>query len=613
MDAALLGQNKKNTEKSPAELDLQERSTKKVKKGDQAFAEQSSLPKDYSDLLELQKETKGGGRSYKAMVLGETDDGANNDGSEEEEEDEDVEAEEEGEGIQVEERKVGDYDCPAFVLSKMEEKRIYRPWKRGVIVKLLGRRIGYKALETRLKQMWVRKGIINIIDLGNDYYLVAFSHQEDQYAALMNGPWFIYDHYLTVKEWSPNFHPASDTIKTVAVWIRISGLPIEYYDAKVLKSVGDRVGRTVKVDKNTLTQERGKYARLCVEVDLTKPLLAMFTIKDRKYNVEYEGLHLLCTTCGKFGHYKEGCPDKLKQPEHRTEDVGRVNDEARPVAGGSHLLTGNNVEGPWVVVQKPKRMRKGKEREAPAEERSLPVPESINGGPNLKGSRFASLIGEINEIHDDMVTVVEEKDMEDNQRDQEKNQDEVMGGNDGGNHYVSNQAGQRNKNNSFIGKISNDKAFKDGKLSARGSHNFKSKSNNIPKKGGDNLNVVLREKKIAQLLEHQMQKSKENKKRDATWSSLSNSQEVQPENKEGQSVNPKEVGHKEGLVLGQSPNIPRPPNLLHTPPVSNVMTQQNQSYTHGESDEFVDAHENGIEGNSDSDMEIVGETPRQLQ
>jgi hypothetical protein len=80
----------------------------------------------------------------------------------------------------------------------------------------------------------------------------------------------------------------------VAVGVRISGLPIEYYDSRVLKNIGNKIGSTVKVDKNTVMQERGKYARLCVEVDLTKPLLAMFMIKGRKYNVEYEGLHLLC-------------------------------------------------------------------------------------------------------------------------------------------------------------------------------------------------------------------------------------------------------------------------------------------------------------------------------
>jgi hypothetical protein len=38
----------------------------------------------------------------------------------------------------------------------------------------------------------------------------------------------------------------------------------------------------VKVDKNTLSHERAKYARFCVQVNLAKPLLAMFTIKGRK-------------------------------------------------------------------------------------------------------------------------------------------------------------------------------------------------------------------------------------------------------------------------------------------------------------------------------------------
>ncbi|KAK2378394.1 zinc ion binding / nucleic acid binding protein [Trifolium repens] len=609
MDAALLGQKNKNTEKSTAEKDLQERSTKKVKNGDQPFAGGSSMPKDYTDLLELQKETSGGGRSYKETVLGGSGNGPR--GYESEEDEVDSEQEEEGEGIKVEEHMVGGYDCPAFVLSKVEEKRIYRPWKRGVIVKLLGRRIGYKALETRLKQMWVRSGIINIIDLGNDYYLVAFSHEDDQSAALLNGPWFIYDHYLTMKEWSPNFHPASDTIKKVAVWVRISGLPIEYYDAKVLKSVGDRVGRTVKVDKNTLTQERGKYARLCVEVDLTKPLLAMFTIKERKYNVEYEGLHLLCTTCGKFGHYKEGCPDKVKQPERRSENEGGVTN------GSGGVLARNNVEGPWVVVQKPKRVRKGKDREAPAEGRKPPAQEGINGVPNLQGSRFASLSEEDTALNEDEVMILEGNEIENNQEEQEKIQEETMGVNDGGNHEVRNELGQRNKAKFIARKISNENTTKDGKLAARGPQSFKSKFNTNLKKGGENLHVVLRDKKMTQLLEDQIQRPNGSKKGEVTWSCPSNSQEVQRVNNEGQRVDNNDVGHKENLTLGQrhvlAPNIPRPPNLLHTPPVSNILVQQNQSYANGESDEFVDANEHGSEGNSDSDMEIVGETPLQLQ
>ncbi|MCH84837.1 hypothetical protein A2U01_0005674 [Trifolium medium] len=73
----------------------------------------------------------------------------------------------------------------------------------------------------------------------------------------------------------------------------------------------------------------------------------MFTIKGRKYNIEYEGLHLLCLTCGKFGHYKEGCPDKSMNVGQHGEGSRRNQNEVR--ANG---LTDGGVDGPWRVVQK---------------------------------------------------------------------------------------------------------------------------------------------------------------------------------------------------------------------------------------------------------------------
>lgn len=118
--------------------------------------------------------------------------------------DSETEIEKDGEEtrLRVEEVRIGGYECPNFIFSKKKEQRLYRPWQRGLTVKLLGRRIGYKALETRLKQIWVRKGVINNIHLSNDYYLV-FSHEDDQYAAVTDGLWFIYDHYLQLRNGVP--------------------------------------------------------------------------------------------------------------------------------------------------------------------------------------------------------------------------------------------------------------------------------------------------------------------------------------------------------------------------------------------------------------------------
>lgn len=77
----------------------------------------------------------------------------------------------------------------------------------------------------------------------------------------------------------------------------------------------------MKVHNNTLQQEPKKYARLCVELNLYKPQISMFTIKLRKYNVEYKDLHLLCVKCGNSGHYKEGFPNKIKKKTY--SDIGK--------------------------------------------------------------------------------------------------------------------------------------------------------------------------------------------------------------------------------------------------------------------------------------------------
>lgn len=79
---------------------------------------------------------------------------------------------------------------------------------------------------------------------------------------------------------------------------------------KVLTFIDNRIERIVAVNRNTLLQETGKYARLCVEVYLSNPLLVLFSIKGGTYEVEYEWLHLLCLNGKTFGRYVKGCREK---------------------------------------------------------------------------------------------------------------------------------------------------------------------------------------------------------------------------------------------------------------------------------------------------------------
>ncbi|XVF12006.1 hypothetical protein REPUB_Repub08aG0077400 [Reevesia pubescens] len=62
------------------------------------------------------------------------------------------------------------------------------------------------------------------------------------------------------------------SLKVDLVWLRLSELPIEYYDLEILKKIGRHIGPLLRVESHTLTWERGKYARLCVQLNLDKPL-----------------------------------------------------------------------------------------------------------------------------------------------------------------------------------------------------------------------------------------------------------------------------------------------------------------------------------------------------
>ncbi|CAI0429468.1 unnamed protein product [Linum tenue] len=61
---------------------------------------------------------------------------------------------------------------------------------------------------------------------------------------------------------------------------------------------GEWLRKPVLVDRATELGARGKYARICVEVDLTQPLISKFKIKGITYLVQYEGLDDLCSNCG---------------------------------------------------------------------------------------------------------------------------------------------------------------------------------------------------------------------------------------------------------------------------------------------------------------------------
>lgn len=195
-----------------------------------------------------------------------------------------------------------DPDCPIVILTKEEYLAMCKPWRNALIIKVLRSKVGYSVIRSRIVQMWKPTGQMIMTDVGNGFFVIRTSNKEDYEKALFEGPWMISEHYLTVQLWYPAFDPEIDSIKWLVVWVQVPKLPLQFFNKNSLARVGDKLGKTLRVDETTLIASRGKYVWISVEIDFEKPLVAKFRFCKRVRRVEYEGLHAVCFHCGRYGH-----------------------------------------------------------------------------------------------------------------------------------------------------------------------------------------------------------------------------------------------------------------------------------------------------------------------
>lgn len=121
--------------------------------------------------------------------------------------------------------------------------------------------------------------------------------------------------------------------------------------------------------------ERGRFARICVEIDLNQPVVGKIRVRGSWHKVEYEGLHVICSGCGYYGHVLKDC---LQKTTVINDGVGASQPNATTVNGatqggaGTEPLTKKSAEavnetvievpkyeeqvhGDWLVVTRKKK------------------------------------------------------------------------------------------------------------------------------------------------------------------------------------------------------------------------------------------------------------------
>ncbi|CAN0899861.1 hypothetical protein LINGRAHAP2_LOCUS20514 [Linum grandiflorum] len=119
---------------------------------------------------------------------------------------------------------------------------------------------------------------------------------------------------------------------------------MHYFNRLTVERIAGFVGQSPRGDVATTSGERTRYARACMELNLSKSLLGKYELDNVGYEVVYESSEVICTLCGFFGHLSANYNDAESHKETEMADA--------PMS--SYYLPKNILmmleTGYWVVV-----------------------------------------------------------------------------------------------------------------------------------------------------------------------------------------------------------------------------------------------------------------------
>ncbi|MBA0695910.1 hypothetical protein Goari_002507 [Gossypium aridum] len=87
---------------------------------------------------------------------------------------------------------------PSIEFSDRIHQILIRDMENIVILKFLGRNIGYSILQNKVYSLWKPSSPFHLMDIENRYFLAKFQNKLDCKKVLSRGSWIVFGQYLTI-------------------------------------------------------------------------------------------------------------------------------------------------------------------------------------------------------------------------------------------------------------------------------------------------------------------------------------------------------------------------------------------------------------------------------
>lgn len=212
---------------------------------------------------------------------------------------------------------------PRFVIpaSKLDEYRGYMK-NHALICKFIGIWPSEKELLKWIQIKWQPKGHIDLKLGAKGFFTVIFSNLQDKERIFEGGPYFYSNAGLFLRQWEECYNPEQEQFLAAPVWVQLFGLPMDFWDPKILEGIGNSLGTFVKIAESTARGRYTSFARICVYMNIFEPLLEII---DLEYEgkvwpqlLDYEHIPFCYRRCHEYGHLYKYCPlNALEQQPSR--------------------------------------------------------------------------------------------------------------------------------------------------------------------------------------------------------------------------------------------------------------------------------------------------------
>lgn len=107
--------------------------------------------------------------------------------------------------------------------------------------------------------------------LDTQHLLFRFKNYEDYLQVLLSKSMYVQGRLFRFFKWTVDFSPDTDSL-ILPVWISFPGLPVNFFLEHMIRSIAGNLGRVLKIDPTSLNLSNTAAARVCIKLDISKPL-----------------------------------------------------------------------------------------------------------------------------------------------------------------------------------------------------------------------------------------------------------------------------------------------------------------------------------------------------